>query len=254
MSELLNRINQRDIDASKEVRMMAAYEAKVRATTKTFSGTFLPLEIQRRKNGCVSTKQLEAIKYIAIKEGNGEWQASYLVRDNLAEEPRLIYEVKKWDKKRRKYVVNRGDASKLSLKQLPFFTDIQSMFSDVKEISREESLVAFRTNGEKVAEDMEEYQYNDGFAVYEPVEYITYRAKFGKREITYTVNNKTNRIFSVMSYSMYEMAYKGRNKWLSELDNLDAVNARYETAAESKADRELAMGKGVYGEQSLYMF
>ncbi len=254
MCSTLNRIALRNRVADREAKLVASFEAKQRAIAKHNGGTFLPLEIQRRKNGTVSDTQLNSVKYLATKVGNAQWQGSYLFRDALSEAPRLIYEVKKWDKEKRKYVLNRGDIAKLSLKQLPFFDNIQSMFNDAKELSREESLVAFNVGGTKVPEDIEEFQYDDGYLVYEPIEYITYKATFGTREIVYTVNDKTNRIFNVMHYSVYEMAYKARNKWLSNMDSLDNINARYESAAISKADRELCIAEGVYGEQSLYMY
>ncbi len=251
--ELLVAVAVRSNSAKKEQKMLASFEAKQRASKGSNKGTFLPLEIARRKYGTISEAMLAKKKYVSVKLGSIQYQGMYLVRDSLISEPRAYGELLKYDKIRKKKVPRSVELNTISIKQLPFFSDIEDMFNGIKEIDRTESMVAFKTDGTKVAEDIEEYQYNDGYAVYEPVEYITYKAMFGDRTIVYTRNDKTNRIFNVMTYQSYEMAYRSRNKWLSDMNTMSSVNDRYDVAAISKADRELFISSEVYGEQSLYM-
>ncbi len=252
--EMLNASANKHLSASKEETMIASFEAKQRALARVGRGKFLPLPLARRKYGTISQVMLDKKKYVSVKEGDDTYQGMYLVRDNLTHEPRAYNELLGYDKLTKTNKPKQRELGSINLKQLPFFSNIQSMFSDIKEIGREESLVAFKTDGSKVPEDIEEYQFNDGFLVYEPVEYITYRASFGDRSIVYTSNDKTHRIFNVMSYNSYELNYKARNKWLAELNSIVAINDRYEQSAISKADRELCISQGVYGEQSLYMY
>ncbi len=252
--EMLNASANEHLSASKEQTMIASFEAKQRAQAPQGRGKFLPLPLARRKYGTISQAMLDAKKYVSVKEGDDLYQGMYLVRDNLTDEPRAYNELLGYDKTTKKNRPKQRDLDSINLRQLPFFSNIQTMFSDIKEISREESLVAFKTDGDKVPEDIEEYQFNDGFLVYEPVEYVTYRARFGDKDIVYTSNDKTHRIFNIMTYNSYELAFKARNKWLSEIGSMVTVNDRYEQSAISKANREHCISKGVYGEQSLYMY
>lgn len=216
---------------------------------------YAPTHIQRLKNGVINNASLEAMKYVATKPANDEFQAMYIVRNSSKETPRVYMEIKKWDKEQRRYVPNMLDPMKISLASLMFYDNIETMFDDIKEIETYETFTYVSDTrdigDDDEAEELSEYIYDDGYSVNNVLSFVVYKASFAGREIAYTRRTDDMTIMKVESWLAHEAHYKSRNKYMSGHQSLDNLFENYERALNRQTDQEMCIGKhdedsGVY--------
>ena len=210
-------------------------------------------KMRRVEYGVVSNATLDKYKYLSVKEGDEQFEAIYLVRNNKKELPKAIYEIKRWSKERRRFVVRVFNVDKISLRQLPWFIGVEFMFNDIKVLDEQERLVAYVTNDDlsNLADEVGENNV-DGYQVGEPLTITTYRATFGGRDISYKKSNKSARIWDVKLYDIWLTEWK--NQLIENYRKSNTVDGLYEIVESEELrvqDSEFFIDNQVYAPENL---